>query len=96
MYSTTGSTGGSRPASPAPQGGFRERELVHKRRDYAEATIPEYWIVDPGTETIVVLELGQGGYVERGVYGRGDRARSPALSGFGVDVDSVFDAAGGE
>ena len=73
-----------------------ERDLVHKRSDYAEATIPEYWIVDPGTETIVVLELGQDGYVERGVYGRGDRARSPALSGFGVDVGSVFDAAGGE
>ena len=73
-----------------------ERDLVHKRRDYAEAAVPEYWIVDPGTETITVLELGEDGYVEQGVYGRGERAGSPSLPGFGMDVGRVFDAAGGE
>ena len=73
-----------------------ERDLVHKRRDYAEAALPEYWIVDPGTEAITVLELGEDGYVEHGVYGRGERAGSPSLSGFGMDVGRVFDAAGGE
>ena len=73
-----------------------ERDLVHKRRDYAEAAVPEYWIVDPGTETITVLDLGEGGYVEHGVYGRGERAGSPSLPGFDVDVGRVFDAAGGE
>ena len=30
-----------------------ERDLVDKRDDYAEAAIPEYWIVDPATETMV-------------------------------------------
>ena len=35
-----------------------ERDLVHKRRDYAEAAVPEYWIVDPETETITVLKFG--------------------------------------
>ena len=73
-----------------------DEDLVHKRRDYAEAAVPEYWIVDPGTETITVLELGEDGYVEQGVYGRGERAGSPSLPGFGVDVGRVFDAAGGE
>ena len=73
-----------------------ERDLVHKRGDYAEAAIPEYRIVDPGKETITVLDLEGGGYVDCGVYDRGDRASSPALSGCSVDVGSVFDAAGGE
>ena len=73
-----------------------ERDLVLKRDDYAEAGIPEYWIVDPATETATVLKLQDAGYVEHGVYGRGARAASPALPGFGVDVGAVFDAAGGE
>ena len=58
-----------------------DEDLVHKRRDYAEAAVPEYWIVDPGTETITVLELGEDGYVEQGVYGRGERGRVAVPSG---------------
>ena len=72
-----------------------ERDLVDKRDDYAEAAIPEYWIVDPGAETITVLGLTGRVYVEHGVYGKGDRASSPTLSGFTVDVGRVFDAAAG-
>ena len=73
-----------------------ERDIVHKRRDYAEAAIAEYWIVDPRTESITVLKLGEAGYVEDGVYGREDRASSRELSGFSVDVGSVFNAGEGE
>ena len=32
-------------------------DLVEKRADYAEAGIPEYWVVDPRDETIRVLTL---------------------------------------
>src|SRR5581483_3939133 len=34
-----------------------ERDLVDKRGDYAEAKVPEYWIVNPQTETVTVLKL---------------------------------------
>ena len=71
-----------------------ERDLIDKRSDYAEAAIPEYWIVDPRTETISVLKLDTDGYVEHGAYGRGDIATSSTLAGFNVDVAQVFDAAG--
>ena len=71
-----------------------ERDLIDKRSDYAEAAIPEYWIVDPRTETISVLKLDADGYVEHGAYGRGDIATSSTLAGFSVDVAQVFDAAG--
>ena len=73
-----------------------QRDFVDKRRDYAEAGIPEYWIVDPRTETITVLELVQGEYVEHSVHRRGERAASLAIPGLGVDVDGVFDAAQNE
>ena len=69
-----------------------ERDLVDKRMDYAEAGIPEYWIVDPRDETITVLELHADGYVEHGVYHRGGEAASPLLPGFGAVVAEVFDA----
>jgi len=71
-----------------------ERDLVDKRRDYAEAGVPEYWIVDPRGETITVLGLRRGAYLEQGVYRRGAAAASPLLAGFAADVAAVFDAPG--
>ncbi len=69
-----------------------DRDLVEKRIDYAEAGIPEYWIADPRDETITVLTLQDGAYVEHGEYGRGVVARSLLLDGFAADVGAVFDA----
>jgi Uma2 family endonuclease len=68
------------------------RDLVEKRGDYAEAGIPEYWIVNPETETITVLWLDDSAYAEHGVFGRGTEAGSALLPGFSVSVDAVFDA----
>ena len=69
-----------------------QRDLVEKRADYAEGGIPEYWIVDPRDDTITVLTLGGGAYVEHGVFRRGTTATSPLLEGFTADVAAVFDA----
>ncbi len=69
-----------------------ERDLIVKRRDYAEARIPEYWIVNPINETITVLGLNKKRYRRLGQYSRGDLARSSVLDGFEVSVDKVFDA----
>ena len=51
-----------------------ERDLVEKRGDYAEAGIPEYWIVNPQTDLITVLRLQGAGYEEAGTYRRGQTA----------------------
>ena len=69
-----------------------ERDTRIKRADYAEAQIPEYWIVNPLDETITVLALGGDTYAEHGIFRRGDSAASPLLLGFAVRVDEVFDA----
>ena len=68
------------------------RDLVEKRADYAEAGIPEYWIVDPRDATIRVLTLKDDSYVEDGVYSRGGTAASALLTGFAAEVSAVFDA----
>jgi Uma2 family endonuclease len=69
-----------------------DRDTIIKRLDYAEASIPEYWIVHPDEETITVLRLEQNQYVEHGVFRRGETATSVLLEGFVVAVHEVFDA----
>jgi Uma2 family endonuclease len=70
-----------------------ERDLVDKRSDYAEAHVPEYWIVNPQTETITVLRLGKDSYEEAGIYRRGELATSIARPEFSVAIADIFDAA---
>jgi len=69
------------------------RDLVTKRTEYAQAKIPEYWIVDPRDRTIRVLTLDSGAteYRESGCYGDNETAQSVLLNDFGVSVKSVFD-----
>ena len=71
---------------------YPARDLVEKRADYAEARIPEYWIVDPRDESITVLALEGEVYVEHGRFGRGDSVASVLLEGLEADVTAVFDA----
>ena len=72
--------------------GDATRDVVVKRREYADAAIPEYWIVDPTAQTVTVLRLDGGRYVEHRVAGRGAIADSAVFSGLRVDVSALFDA----
>jgi Uma2 family endonuclease len=50
----------------------RERDFVTKREQYADRGIPEYWLIDPEMECVIVLVLGDDGiYAEQGVF-KGD------------------------
>ena len=69
-----------------------ERDTKIKRADYAEAGIPEYWIVNPLDATITVLVLDGPAYRLHGRFERGERATSRLLPDFSVSVDEVFDA----
>lgn len=69
-----------------------ERDTKVKRKEYAQASIPEYWIVNPLTATITVLALDGELYAEHGVFHRGEYAASKLLDGFIVSVDEVLDA----
>jgi Uma2 family endonuclease len=69
-----------------------ERDTVEKVADYAEAGIPEYWIVNPEEETVTVLSLQGEAYATHGIFRRGDVAASVLLAGFTADVSAVLDA----
>jgi Uma2 family endonuclease len=69
-----------------------KRDLEVKRVEYAEAGIPEYWLVDPKSRLITVLRLDDTSYVAHGRYGSGERAASALLAGLEVVVDQVFAA----
>lgn len=70
----------------------RAHDLETKREEYAQAGIPEYWIIDPesGTITVLALKRKERVYVEHGVYREGERAESKLLRGFGVDVATAL------
>ncbi len=67
-------------------------ELTDKVFDYAEAGVPEYWIVEPVAGTITVLQLAGDRYHTHGVFGRGMTATAATLPGFAVSVGTVLDA----
>jgi Uma2 family endonuclease len=72
-----------------------ERDTEQKGREYAEAGIAEYWIVNPLNQlhqTITVLTLDGASYREHGVFHRGQQATSKPLADLAISVDEVFDA----
>jgi len=71
---------------------YPDRIDLTKRREYAQAGIAEYWIVDPKTEMVSVLVLDGDVYRLHGEFARGTAATSVLLPKFVVDVAAVFDA----
>ena len=67
-----------------------DRDYITKRTDYAEAGIPEYWIVDPQQSLITVLTLAGETYTEHGEFHPGDTATSALLPNFTADVTKVL------
>lgn len=67
----------------------RQQDLVTKRAEYAQAGIPEYWVVDPAEGRITVLALEGETYAEWSAAGAGGAVRSRLLEGWVVAVDGV-------
>jgi Uma2 family endonuclease len=74
----------------SPEDPKRDKDI--KRREYAVAGIPEYWLIDPTDQsvTVFVIEGGSSLYSVKGVYREGLQAVSPTLPGFAVDVRGLF------
>lgn len=68
----------------------RRRDLEVKRQEYAEAGIPEYWIVDPVERRITVLVLEGTRYSVHGEVRATGRVGSRLLREFQVDAAAVF------
>jgi Uma2 family endonuclease len=68
----------------------RRRDLVMKRGWYAAAGAPEYWIIDPVSDTILVLELAGSEYVERAELSRSDTLSTPTIPRFELELERLF------
>jgi len=74
----------------------QERDLVTKPREYAQAQIPEYWIINPYERYVRVLTLDGSTYKLHGEFGPGKTATSVLLPGFAVSVDTLLTPPGSQ
>lgn len=70
----------------------RDRDFIAKRSQYQDRGIPEYWIIDPETQTILILELIDKTYTEIGNFAGNDLVVSPQFSQLNLKVSQIFDA----
>jgi Uma2 family endonuclease len=68
----------------------RTRDYIDKRRQYQERGIPEYWIVDPQAETIIVLKLEAQIYIEVGVFRGNEPIQSLLFPTLNLSPEQVF------
>jgi len=70
----------------------QKRDYEAKRKQYQERGIPEYWLLNPETETIEVLELKDGQYIRFGVFQGSTLIQSPNLKTLTFTAEQVFTA----
>ena len=73
-------------ASPGSVGHDRDR----KKRAYARAGVPEYWIADPWSRTVEVLVLEDGEYRPLGVFEGQAILPSKVVPNFPIHVEHFF------
>jgi Uma2 family endonuclease len=68
----------------------RDRDYVAKRIQYLDRGIPEYWVVDPETQTILVLLLQADQYRDMGCFRGEDAIVSPSFPTLRLTAHQVF------
>ena len=68
----------------------RNRDYIAKRSQYENCNIPEYWIVDPNTQTILVLQLKNNNYLEVGSFSNNEEIVSPQFEELNLTPAQIF------
>lgn len=74
--------------SPTPRDAHRDR--VEKLSDYAKFGVPYYWLLDPRTRILEILELGVDGRYTIAVSASGGKVAVPACEGLTLDLDELW------
>ncbi|MEA5550557.1 Uma2 family endonuclease [Anabaena cylindrica UHCC 0172] len=69
----------------------RDRDFIAKRLQYQDCGIPEYWIIDPQTKSILVLEFSNEIYNEVGIFSGDDLVISPQFNNLNLQASQIFD-----
>lgn len=67
-----------------------ERDMKEKRKIYADAGIQEYWIVDPGAETVEQLVWCELGYISTGLHEKQNFLSSAFIPNLKLPIPKVF------
>jgi Uma2 family endonuclease len=70
--------------------GSWHRDRIEKKALYEQAGLPEYWIVDPDSETIEVFTLDKGVYQLHSRAVSAETAHSKLLEGFGISFKALL------
>ncbi len=68
----------------------RNRDYVAKRIQYQDCGIPEYWIIDPDAQTVLILELLETNYQEVGSFSGESQLLSPQFSKLNLTPAQIF------
>lgn len=68
----------------------RDRDYIHKRAQYAAVGVPEYWLIDPSAQTVLVLQLQGDHYSELGVFCGDDRINSSIFPTLSLQAKQIF------
>ena len=74
----------------------RNRDYIAKRGQYQDCGIPEYWIIDPEAQTILVLELVNRTYTEVGNFSGQKQVQSKQFSQLNLAAAQIFASANEE
>ncbi len=71
----------------------RNRDYIAaKRVQYQDCGILEYWIIDPDTQNILVLELKENNYTEVGSFSGEEQVVSPQFRELNLTAAQIFDS----
>jgi Uma2 family endonuclease len=70
----------------------RNRDYVAKRLQYQDCGVPEYWIIDPNTQTVLILKLSENIYQEVGSFSGESQLPSPQFLTLNLTPAQIFTA----
>lgn len=72
--------------------GNNKKELLNKYQVYEEFGVKEYWVVSVSDQTVLIYTLDKKGkYQPSKLFTLSEQVTSSVLSGFVLDIDSVFE-----
>ena len=70
--------------------GNSRKEVQQKFRLYEEAGVPEYWIINPVEENLIIYTLRNGKYIGSKPYAPDEIITSSVLQGIRIEVSAIF------
>ncbi len=71
--------------------GNTNKEMKDKWNIYQFAKIPEYWLIDPEHEFVIIYTINEEGkYIGSAPFTNEDIVKSSVLQGFSIDLSTIF------